>query len=155
MTKPGARLTGIVDVPGAHRHSCHAAPCFGELQSALGVMRAQQGECGRIMSAFHAEGSGDGVGGDIIMGGTDAARGENVIITASQGVECLDNPVLLIGHDADFLQLYAGGGEEFGQVADVLVPGAARQKLVADGECRSGDGTGFAHDLAPQPKGFE
>jgi hypothetical protein len=49
----------------------------------------------------------------------------------------------IIGHDPHFLKIYAGGGEQFGEMADVLVPGAARQKLVADGECRSGDGTGF------------
>ncbi len=91
-----------------------------------------------------AERLGDAVGGDVVMGRADAAGGEHVSVARAQRVERRDDLRLLVGDDADFLEIDADIGEVFGDIADVLVLGAARQDLVADDEDRGGDDAGVA-----------
>ena len=53
-----------------------AAARVGEFEAALGVMGPQQRKRIRVVFAGHAEGCRHRVGGDVVMGGSDAARGE-------------------------------------------------------------------------------
>ena len=77
------------------------------------------------------------IGGDVVVGGADAAGREHVVVALAQRVDGIDDLGLLVGDDAHLLQLDADGGQMVGDVADVLVLGAPRQDLVAD------------HDAAP------
>ena len=144
-----ARRAGdrIVDVAAAHGHARHALAGGRELQAALGVMRAEQRQRVRIVIAGDAEGGGHRVGGDVVMGGADAAGGKDIVVAGAERVERLDDPLLVVGDDADFLERDAGGGEHFGEMADVLVLGAAREQFVADRQrgCGHGQGVGLAH----------
>ena len=79
------------------------------------------------------------VGGDVVVGRADAAGGEDVVVAAAQRVHGIDDLGLLVGDDAHLLQLDADGGQMVGDVADVLVLGAAREDLVADHQQRRGD----------------
>ncbi len=72
------------------------------------------------------------VGGDVVMGRSDAPRGEDVGVAFAQRVQRLDNNVLVVGHDAHFLQVDADIGQILGDEADVLVLGAPGQDFVAD-----------------------
>ena len=69
----------------------------------------------------------------------DAAGGEDVIVGDAQRVERRDDRVLVVGDHAHFLQIDADGGEIIGDVADVLVLGAAGEDFVADDQQRGGD----------------
>ena len=92
----------------------------------------------------HAEGLGDAVGGDVVMGRADAAGGEHIGVARAQGVERGDDLRLLVGNDAHLLEVDADIGEVLGDVADVLVLGPAGEDLVADHQKRGGDDFAFA-----------
>ena len=98
----------------------------------------------RIVVDRHAERLGDGVGGDVVVGRADAAGGEHVVVAAAQRVERGDDLRLLVGDDAHLLEIDADHGQVFGDVADVLVLGAAGQDLVADDEKPGRDDLVFA-----------
>ena len=88
-------------------------------------------------------GGGHGVGGDVVMRGPDAAGGEQKVVRPAQGpvqrADRIHDAVGVVGHDADLLEVDAGGGQHLGQVMGVPFAGAAGQDLVADdqdGGCR-------------------
>src|SRR5262249_61845919 len=85
------------------------------------------------------EGVGDAGGGEVVVGGPDAAGGEPGGVAVVQRVERLDDHRLVVGDDALLLQVDADIGEILGDVADVLVLGAPGQDLVADDEQGGGD----------------
>ena len=93
----------------------------------------------RIDVDRHAERLGDALGGDVVVGRTDAAGGEHVGVAGAQRVERGDDLRLLVGDDAHLVQVDADAGQVFGDVADVLVLGPAGQDLVADHQQRGGD----------------
>ena len=75
-----------------------------------------------------AERLGDAVGGDVVVGRTDAARREDVVVARSRSAStALDDLHLLVGDDAHFLHLDADGGQMVGDVADVLVLACGRR----------------------------
>ena len=79
-----------------------------------------------------AERLGDAVGGDVVMGRPDAAGGKDVGVAISQRIKGGDDVGLVVGDDADFLEVDPDIGQVFGDKADVLVLGPAGQDLVAD-----------------------
>ena len=99
-----------------------------------GKARAQDFNRARMMIDRYAECLGYRISGDVVMGRADAAGGEDVSITRAQGVQRRDDLRLLVGHDADFLEIDADRGEKIGGIADVLVLGSAGKNLVADDE---------------------
>ena len=86
-----------------------------------------------------AERLGDAFGGNVVVGRADAAGGEHIGVARAQRIYRGDDLRLFVGDDAHFLEIDADAGEIFGDVADVLVLGAARQDLVADHEDGGGD----------------
>ena len=96
-------------------------------------------------SQRHAEGLGDAVGGDVVVRRADAAGGEHVGVARAQGIYGADDLGFYVGHNPDFTQVDAEGGEVFGDVADVLVLGPPRQDFVADDKDRRGDDLGCRH----------
>ena len=92
----------------------------------------------RMIIQRDAESLGDAIGGDVVMGRADAAGGEHVGVARTQCIERRDDLRLLVGDDAHFLEIDADAGEIFGDVADILVLGTARQDLVADHQDRGG-----------------
>src|SRR5581483_1909412 len=78
------------------------------------------------------ESLGNAVGGDVVVGRTDAPGGEDVGVTAAQRIHGLDDGRFIVGDDADFLQVDADAGQVAGQIADVLVFGASGENFVAD-----------------------
>ncbi|MNF03737.1 hypothetical protein D3C80_2031090 [compost metagenome] len=59
------------------------------------------------------------------MGRTNSARCKDIIITAAQGIQCLDNGILLICDNAHFLEVDTRQGKHIGEVSNILVFGAA------------------------------
>jgi hypothetical protein len=51
----------------------------------------------RVVFAGQAEGARHRVGGDVVMGGADAAAGEDIVGARAQRVDRLDDRVLVIG----------------------------------------------------------
>ena len=99
-----------------------------------------------MMIDADAERLGDAVGGDVVMGRPDAAGGEDVGVALAQRVQGGDDLGLLVGDDADFLEVDPDIGQVFGDKADVLVLGPPGQDLVADHQnSRRND---LAHDLS-------
>jgi hypothetical protein len=84
------------------------------------------------------EGLGHGVGGDVVMGGADAAGGENQVIAGSKGIQGGDNLGLDIGHNTDFLAVNAQRGQELGDGIGIAVLGAPGEDFVPDHQHRSG-----------------
>jgi hypothetical protein len=72
------------------------------------------------------------VGGDVVMGRPDAAGGKDVAVTIPQRIESGDDIGLVVGDDADFLEVDPDIGQIFGDKADVLVFGPAGQYLVTN-----------------------
>ena len=124
---------------GAGRNARHAHARLVELAAGLGQALAQDLDGARIVVDRHAERLGDGVGGDVVVGRADAAGGEHVVVAAAQRVERGDDLRLVVGDDAHLLEIDADHGQVLGDVADVLVLGAAGQDLVADDQNRGGD----------------
>ena len=98
---------------------------------------------------------GDAIGGDVVVGRADAAGGEEIGVAAAQGVDRGDDLLLHVRHDADLAQVDADPGQVLGDVADILVLGAAREDLIADDEKSGCDGNGhaqgsFSGPLAPE-----
>ena len=91
-------------------------------------------------------GFGDAVGGDVVMGRPDTAGGKDVIVAMAQRVQRRDDVGLLVGDDADLLEVDPDIGEVFGNKADVLVLGPAGQDFVPDHQNPRRDD--IAHDLS-------
>ena len=128
--KPGARMVAlwISSAPsGIARHAqprlvqILLAPAFAEPRHHLGVMVDAD-----------AERLGDAVGGDVVMGRPDAAGGKDVVVAMPQRIKGGDDVGLVVGDDADFLEVDPDIGQVFGDKADVLVLGPAGQDLVAN-----------------------
>jgi len=86
------------------------------------------------MLAGQVEGDGHGIGRNVVMRWADPARGEHVVVASTKSVQSFDNGWLIIGDDPHFLQVDARHCEDIGKVPDILVFGATRQELIADGE---------------------
>lgn len=76
------------------------------------------------------------------MRGADAAGREDIGVTGTHGIHRGDDLVFLVGNDAHLLQVDADRRHDIGEVADILVLGAAGQNLVADDEHGGGDDFG-------------
>src|SRR5206468_977900 len=100
-----------------------------------------------VMVDPDAERLGDAVGGDVVMGRPDAAGGKDVGIAIPQCIKGIDDVGLIVGDDADLLEVNSDIGQVFGDEADVLVLGPAGQDLVANDQntCRDD----LAHDFSP------
>ena len=96
------------------------------------VTRFQQGIGFGVIADTHAEGLGHGIGGDVVMGGADAAGGENNVIAGPQRIQPGHDLILHIGNHADFLQVDAQRGQETGDIMGIAVLGAAGQDFVPD-----------------------
>ena len=72
-----------------------------------------------------AEGLGDAVGGNVVMGRPDAAGGEDIGVAMPQRIQRGDDVGLVVGDDPDFLEVDADIGQVFGDETDVLVLGPA------------------------------
>lgn len=145
----GSDGNGVGDMSSTFRHTRHALASLGEFHLTDAIHVAQEAQRLGIVFAGQAECRRDRVRGDVVMGRADAARGKDIIITAAQRVQRLDNRFLLVGDDADFLEVNAGHGEHIREVADILVLGAAGRQFVADGEHGGshdgGGGGGIGH----------
>ena len=139
ITKAGRRGDLVEHQFGALRHARHAHARLVHYAAGLRKPLAQHLDRARVIVDRHAERLSDRVGGDVVVGRADAAGGEDVSVAGAQRVERGDDLRLLVGNDADFLQIDADGGELFGDIADVLVLGAAGEDLVADDQKRGGD----------------
>jgi hypothetical protein len=85
-----------------------------------------------------AESLGHRVGGDVVMGGADAAGGEDEIMAAAQRVQPLDDLVFVVGNDPDFLEIDAQSHQEAGNGVGIGILGAAGEDFVADHQHRGG-----------------
>jgi hypothetical protein len=92
----------------------------------------QNGERARIDVDRHPERLGDTVGGDVIMGRSDTASREDTSVAMPERVERIDDRRLLVTDYPHFLEIDTKRGQIFGDIANVLVLGSARQDLVAD-----------------------
>ena len=131
----------------ADRRARHAPPGGREFEVAAGIIALQEFDGLRMFRHLKPESRTDGVGCDVVMGRTDAAGCDDEIIAGAQGVDRLDDRILLIGDDPHLLQIDARQSHHLGEMADILVLCAPGQKFVPDGEhggCRLGL-RGLAH----------
>jgi hypothetical protein len=92
----------------------------------------QNGKRARIDVDRHPERLGDTVGGDVIMGRSDTASREDISVAMPERVERIDDRSLLVTDYPHFVEIDTKRGQIFGDIANVLVLGSARQDLVAD-----------------------
>ena len=134
----GRRRNGVVDKLRALGRFRHAQAGLVQLHPARGVIVFQY-----LFRFFvHAEGQvecfRDAFGGDVVVRGADAARGEDIGIGRAQGVQPLHDAGLDIGHDAHFRQADAALDKAFRDKGDVRILRRAGQNFVAyqkDGCC--------------------
>ncbi len=132
----GARIA-VGDQFRPRRHACHAQPGLVDPAACVVVvLKDLPGD--RVDFDFDAQRLGDRIHGDIVVGRTDPAGGEQVIVAGAQGVDRLDDRGGLIADDADFPQPNALHAEPAGDLGNILVMGAARQDLVANDNQRRG-----------------
>src|SRR6185312_251934 len=96
-----------------------------------------------IVFARHAEGLRNRIGGDVVMRRADAAGGEDVGVAGANGIYRGGDFVFLVGDDAHLFQVDPDRRHDIGEVADVLVLGAAGEDFVADDQ--HGGGNDFGH----------
>src|SRR6266403_2155919 len=89
---------------------------------------------------------GASIAGDVVMGRPDAAGGEDVGVAMAQRIQRRDDVGLVVGDDADLLEIDPDIGQVFRDEADVLVLGPPGQDLVADYQNSRGDD--LVHDLS-------
>ena len=99
----------------------------------------QDGERARIDVDRHPERLGDAIGGDVVVGRPDAAGGEDVGIALAQRIERLYDRAFLVADEANLPEIDAQRSEIFGDIADVLVLGAAGEDFFRDHQQRGGD----------------
>ena len=87
----------------------------------------------------------DGVGGDVVMGGADAAGGDDEIIGSAQGIEGGDDLAFHIRHHARLFQVDAAQTQEPGDIVDIGILGAAGEDFIPDHQ----------HGGSPAAFGFE
>ena len=83
---------------------------------------------------------GHGIGGDVVMCGTDPTGCENMCIGRRQRLNRGLDAVMFIGDNARLHQADAVIGQRAGQKIRVAVAGAPRQDFVSDHQHRGGGG---------------
>ena len=146
--KAGRDRYRILDQAGAFGHPRHALPPLVEI--ARFVARGQERH--GLGMGFHgkAEGGADGIGGDIVMGRTDAARGENIAVARAERVNRGHDLRFDIAHEARLGEVDAEGRQELRDGRDIHVLGASRQDLVANDQNGGGDQMSLIHRFIPR-----
>ena len=139
IQKPGAPDTLFATSAAPCGNARHAHARLVQLAAGLGMRSFRIATASRMMSIGTPNALATHVGGDVVMGRADAAGGEDIGVARAQRIDRRDDRLLVVGDHPHFLQVDADGGEIVGDVADILVLGAARQDLVADDEHRRGD----------------
>ena len=91
-----------------------------------------------------SEGVRHAVRGDVVVGGSDAAGGEDVVVARAQCIERGGDVLGVVRHHPCLLQPDPHLAEPLAQEGEVLVLGAPGEDLVADDE--RGGGNGSRHD---------
>ena len=148
---PAMTMTLSIQNPGRARHlvgheigalgnARHAHARFVHFRPGRAQPLLHDFERARVDIDRHPERLGDAVGGDVVVGRPDAAGGEDVGVALPQRVERIDDRRLVVADHADLLEIDPDRGQVLGDVADVLVLGAAGQDFVADHQQRRADG---------------
>ena len=105
--EPGGRGHRVVDQRRAIGNARHAQAGGVQFQPGALVMRGQD-RAGIVAHAnTHTKSRRHRIGGDVVMRGANAARGEDMIVTAPQRVQRGHDARGLVGHDAHFFQVNA------------------------------------------------
>ena len=137
MRMPGApdmRL-GIRSAPFGH--AGHAQPPFVEA-ALVGIIPLQHRARFGMDDNRDAQRFGHCVHGDIVMGGADAAGGEQVVVGFAKGIYRLCDAGDHIGHHAHFSEADPLHLQPAGHLGDVLVMRTAGEDLVPDHHERGG-----------------
>ena len=132
----------------AHGDPRHAPPRGRQL--ALPALGHHGQDLGMLVK-LDAEGRGDAVGGDVVMGRADAAGGQHIVVAGAKGVQRVDDLGLDVADHPRLGQVDPVGGEVFGDVVQVGVLGAAGQDLVADDVASRGDAAAARSGVAFMP----
>ena len=93
----------------------------------------------------HAQGRGNCIDRDVVVGRSDAAGGEEIIVPRAQMVHCIGNRLHVVGDYPHFLEPDALHAQPGGDLGDILVMGATGKNLVADDDQGCGIDAGFGH----------
>ncbi len=148
IRKPGAALTALTIRAGAFGDARHPQPHLVGLDASVAPARLEHFARLGIDRQRHAEGLGDGIGGDVVVRRADAAGGEHIGVAGTQRVHGGDDVVLDIGDHPHFHQVDGEVGAEIGGGADIHILGAAGKDFVADDEERGG-GVGVSRHGKP------
>ena len=128
---PGRAGHPVLDQLRALGHPGHPQPAFVDA-AARGVIIFEYGAGLGMDDDRHAERVGDGVDRDVVMGGADAAGGEQIIVLGPQRVHRRGDPLDHVRHHPHLVQPDALQVQPAGDLGDVPVLGAAGEDLVAD-----------------------
>src|SRR5690606_24335952 len=87
--------------------------------------RFHLGDDAGVLVQLHPEGGRHAVGGDVVVGGADAAGGEQVVIALAQDIDGRHDLGLDIADHPRLAYIHAVGGEVAGDGVEVHVLGAA------------------------------
>ena len=134
--KAGRDRSDVLDQRRAMGNARHALAHIVEFAGL--VTRFQRGIGLGVVTDADIKSACHGIGGDVVMGGADAARGEDQVIAAAQGIQPRDDFRLDIGHNPDFLEVNAQRAKKSGDMAGIAVLGAAGEDFVPDYQHRGG-----------------
>lgn len=110
----------VLDKLRPFRHARHAKPCLGQSATAF-IIALKRHLRARMNHHVDAQRHGNGIHCDVVVGRTDAACGEKIIVARSQQVHGFHDRVLIVRNDAYFLQADALHVQPAGDLRDVLV----------------------------------
>ena len=95
-------------------------------------MGFEQGHGLGVFKGLGAEGLGDGVGGDVVVGRANPAGGKDVVNLRGQGLYRVDNGLLNVGNDTGLDHLNADFTQPTGEEGQVGVLCPTAENFVAD-----------------------
>jgi hypothetical protein len=94
------------------------------------------------------EGVGDGGEGDVIVGGPDAAAGEEEVVGEAEGADLGGDGGAIVEHHDDAAELDAEGAKELGEREEVGLLDLSAEQLITDEE----SGGGARHQERPRSR---
>ena len=108
--EPRCNRHRIVDQPRSVGNPGHPQPRRVQFEPRACVVVLEQGPCVVANVDAPAEGTGDAIGRDVVMGRPYPATGEDMVIGTGQRLDRLDDRLCAVAHDADLLQVDPGFG---------------------------------------------
>ncbi len=129
---PGCAGGRIGEKLGAFGHPRHAQARFGQLQIPWPIIILEDSPRLGMDDHRHAESRRNRIDGDVVVGRADPAGREQIVVSGTEQVDRLADPLLVVGDDPHLGQPDALLVQPGRDLRDILVLGPAGQDLIAD-----------------------